>query len=647
MVDACAQGCQGSRSHACRSDTGNAAISVSRAELAISTVQNSVIILTGTLEHKMTSANLALTGSYDHGVVALSVLIAILGSYTALDLGERVTFARGGSRLAWLMSGCVAMGIGTWSMHYVGMLAFRLPLALQYDWPTSLLSLLPSILASAIALFVVSRPAMGALDAVGGSLFMGAGISGLHYTAMASMRMQAMCHYSPALVTLSVVLAIAISLLSLWLTFFFRVEASGRRFRKIASALLMGAAISVMHYTGMASASYTRSSEAPDLSHAVSISSLGIAGIGTVTVMVLEIALLTSLVDRLQKHRALLDELFEQAPHAVALMNVDNQIVRVNRGFTQIFGYTPQEILGRGLTGLIVPEELRHEARRNLDLLGQGQRVDVEVVRQRKDGSRLHVSLAGVPVSVPGRQIAAYAIFGDITGRKRSEEELQGSFRQLRELTARLQSVREEERTKVAREIHDELGQALTAIKIDLASLIGALRADQEAEVEKGKAILKLVDETILSVRRIATELRPGILDDLGLVAAVEWAAEEFEARTGIQCHLDLPEGDIVLDQERTTAIFRIFQETLTNVTRHAEATRVDVRLGREDGNIVLEVRDNGRGIAAEELSSGRSLGILGMRERALLLGGELTIRGAPGKGTTVKVLIPDCASVA
>jgi signal transduction histidine kinase len=194
----------------------------------------------------------------------------------------------------------------------------------------------------------------------------------------------------------------------------------------------------------------------------------------------------------------------------------------------------------------------------------------------------------------------------------------------------------------VAREIHDELGQALTAIKIDLASLLRAPRTDQQEELQKVESILRMVDQTILSVRRIATELRPGILDDLGLVAAVEWAAEEFEARTGTKCRLDLPEDDIVIDPERTTAIFRIFQETLTNITRHAEATEVDVRLAREDGNIVLEVRDNGRGIGEEELSAGRSLGILGMRERALLLGGELTIRGVPGKGTTVKVLIPE-----
>jgi PAS domain S-box-containing protein len=352
--------------------------------------------------------------------------------------------------------------------------------------------------------------------------------------------------------------------------------------------------------------------------------------------------LLTALVDRLQRQRALLDELFEQAPQAVALMNVDRQVIRVNREFTRVFGYSPQEVLGRSLTGLIVPEESHHEAEKNMDLAAHGQRVDVEVVRQRKDGCRLQVSVTGVPVSVPGRQIAVYGIFRDITAQKEAEEELQRSFRQLRELTARLQSVREEERARVAREIHDELGQALTAIKLDLASLMGALRADQEEELDKAESILRLIDQTIVSVRRIATELRPGILDDLGLVAAVEWAAQESEARAGTKCHLDLPHDDIAIDQERTTAIFRIFQETLTNVTRHAEATRVDVRLGRENGKIVLEVRDNGRGIAAEQLSSGRSLGILGMRERALLLGGELTITGAPGKGTTVKVLIPE-----
>ncbi len=211
---------------------------------------------------------------------------------------------------------------------------------------------------------------------------------------------------------------------------------------------------------------------------------------------------------------------------------------------------------------------------------------------------------------------------------------------QLRALAARLQSVREEERTRVAREIHDELGQTLTAIKIDLVFLISERPEDQEHRFQRGQSILKLVEATIQAVRRISTELRPAILDDLGPVAAVEWAAEEFQARTGIKCHIDLADADIAIDPERATALFRIFQETLTNVARHANATEVNVRLSEEDGYLVLEVRDNGRGIGREQLSA-RSLGILGMRERALLIGGELNISGSPGQGTMVRVRIP------
>jgi signal transduction histidine kinase len=217
----------------------------------------------------------------------------------------------------------------------------------------------------------------------------------------------------------------------------------------------------------------------------------------------------------------------------------------------------------------------------------------------------------------------------------------QQSLDQLRALAARLQSAREEERTRIAREIHDELGQALTAIKIDLAALIRDLPGDSGPQRQRSQSILKLLDEAIQSVRRIATELRPGILDDLGLVAAVEWAAEEFQARTGTTCELSLPGVDIALDPERATALFRILQETLTNVARHTNATRVDIRLAQENGDLILEVNDNGQGIGEEHPSESRSLGILGMRERALLLGGELTISGEPGKGTTVRVRIP------
>jgi PAS domain S-box-containing protein len=239
-----------------------------------------------------------------------------------------------------------------------------------------------------------------------------------------------------------------------------------------------------------------------------------------------------------------------------------------------------------------------------------------------------------------GRVYRVARITEDVTERKRFEEERQHSFAQLRALAARLQNVREEERKTVAREIHDELGQALTAIKIDFSYWIHDLPPAEHSA--RAGSILKLVDQAIQTVRRISTQLRPGILDDLGLVAAVEWAAEEFEGRSGIRCYLQVPQEEIEIDQERATAVFRIFQETLTNVARHAGATELRVSLAQENGILSLEVRDNGKGVTEEQIFAARSLGILGMRERALLLGGDFEIRGAPGEGTTVHARIPE-----
>jgi signal transduction histidine kinase len=234
----------------------------------------------------------------------------------------------------------------------------------------------------------------------------------------------------------------------------------------------------------------------------------------------------------------------------------------------------------------------------------------------------------------------------DVLEHIQTAQELQRSFDQLRALAARLQSVREEERMKVAREIHDELGQGLTAIKMELNSLLFEWPAEQKPS-KRTESITRLVDQAIQSVRKISTELRPGILDALGLVAAVEWAAAEFETRTGTRCRIDLPKEALQIDQERATAIFRIFQETLTNIARHAGATQADIRLAREaDGSLILDVHDNGIGCSEERLAASGSLGILGMQERALLLGGEFLMSGVPNQGTRVLVRIPLSASL-
>ena len=239
-----------------------------------------------------------LIGSYNYALVALSVLIAIFASYAALDLAGRVTAAGGWTRAVWLLGGAGAMGTGIWSMHYIGMLAFILPTAVAYHWPTVLLSLFAAILASIIALYVVSRQKMGVSRAVAGSVLMGAGIASMHYIGMAAMRLPATCQFNSFLVVLSVVFAVLISLAALWITFHFRDQKMGIGREKLAGAVVMGAAIPVMHYTGMAAARFTPSGAPVDLSHAVSISTLGTAGIAAVTFIVLGLALLTSWVDR-------------------------------------------------------------------------------------------------------------------------------------------------------------------------------------------------------------------------------------------------------------------------------------------------------------------------------------------------------------
>jgi PAS domain S-box-containing protein len=239
-----------------------------------------------------------LIGSYNYALVALSVLIAMFASYAALDLAGRVTAAGGWTRAVWLLCGAGALGTGIWSMHYIGMLAFILPIPVAYHWPTVLLSLFAAILASVIALYVVSRQKMGASRAVAGSVLMGAGIAGMHYIGMAAMRLPAICQFNSFLVVLSVAFAVLISLAALWIAFHFRDEKTGIGWEKLAGAVVMGAAIPVMHYTGMAAASFTPSGLPADLSHAVSISTLGTAGITAVTFIVLGLALLTSSVDR-------------------------------------------------------------------------------------------------------------------------------------------------------------------------------------------------------------------------------------------------------------------------------------------------------------------------------------------------------------
>ena len=322
-----------------------------------------------------------------------------------------------------------------------------------------------------------------------------------------------------------------------------------------------------------------------------------------------------------------------------------NRFLYANPAMEGITGYSQGELVKMNFWEIAHPDmqelarerELERQRREPVPL-----RYEIEILTKARETRWLDFS--GARLELDG-DLAVAGIAFDITERKRVEEKLRDLVGQLHALADRLQTVREEERARLAREIHDELGQALTSIKIDLGSLFRELGEGAKPLAGAPESILKLVDQTIGTVRRIASQLRPGILNYLGLPAAIEWATEEFQTRTGIKCHLEMQEEDITLDAERTTAIFRIFQETLTNVARHSGATELQVRLFRRNANTILEVHDNGVGIQPQHLTGTASLGILGMRERALGLGGQFEIAGRLGEGTTVSVSIPDPSS--
>ncbi|HEX7952448.1 MAG TPA: response regulator [Burkholderiales bacterium] len=229
----------------------------------------------------------------------------------------------------------------------------------------------------------------------------------------------------------------------------------------------------------------------------------------------------------------------------------------------------------------------------------------------------------------------------EIRERKVAEDHLRESEVQLRALAARLISIREEERTRIAREIHDELGQVLTGVKMDIMWLSKRLDATDKALVEKTTSMGQLIDSTMHLVRKISSGLRPEILDDMGLVAAIGWQTNEFQKRMGMRCRVRLPEDQPVLDMDLSTTAFRIFQEILTNIARHAKANSVYVQLTISDGLLNLEVTDDGIGISESQIGGHESLGLLGMQERAQLMGGKVIIQGNAGRGTKVSVTIP------
>lgn len=374
----------------------------------------------------MVSASAMLTGSYDYGEVARSVLIAIVASYAALDLAGRVTAAVGRVRLVWLSGGSIAMGLGIWAMHFKGMLAFHLPVPVKYHWPTVLASLLVAVLASAIALYVASREKMGPVAAVAGSAVMGAGIASMHYVGMAAMRLPAITRFSPLLVAISILLAILFSLIALLMAFDLREETRWAFPRRLGSAIITGSAISAMHYTGMAAATFIPASP-PDLSHAVSISPFFNSGVAVAALIVLVSAMATSSLDRRQSEEHL-RLVIDATPAMLHSARPDGYLDFFNKRWLEYVGLSLDDLCGWGWTRVVHPHDVDDEVRKWRSSLATGEPFEAEARVRRADGEYRLMLHRKVPVrDEQGNIVKWYGSAIDIEDRRRAEDSLRKS----------------------------------------------------------------------------------------------------------------------------------------------------------------------------------------------------------------------------
>lgn len=353
-----------------------------------------------------------------------------------------------------------------------------------------------------------------------------------------------------------------------------------------------------------------------------------------------------------QRYRMIADDTID----IIWRMDLDMRFTYVNPAVEKVFGFTPEEWVGTSLGDHCSPAEFSRiraiAAERVQHYLATGQHgegvlFEATVFDRRRIAVPVEVR-AKLILGVDGRPIALHGITRDIRERKAAEleitqsrEELRRLAEQLQELAAHLEEAREKERTGIARELHDQLGQALTALSMDLGAVQRATAAGQTVSEDRLQRMKSLLEETVVDVRRLSSDLRPGILDDAGLLAAIEWQLQQFQERSGIRCEFEARSRDCQLDRPRTTALFRVFQELITNVGRHAGATRVRVSFDRVDGDCVLTVEDDGKGITEGQANAPTSLGLIGIRERLRPLGGRIEFMPREPKGTTARVTVP------
>ena len=342
----------------------------------------------------------------------------------------------------------------------------------------------------------------------------------------------------------------------------------------------------------------------------------------------------------LEESERRLAKIIEASPEAITIASVeDGTFIAVNPAGERLSGYTREEMIGASAVGLGFwpdPGERQRivaDLRRNKPVYGR------EVRLRRKDGEVRDALLSAALVDVAGRELVLFQAI-DITERKDAEKALQEHQELLRELSAHHDSVREGERAHIAREIHDEMGQALTALKMDLSVIGIESRKKAPRLAARVQELKQRVDGLIQTVRNVATALRPAALD-LGILSGIEWLVDEFEKRSGIACRVKVEDGEIDLAEDRSIVLFRILQESLTNISRHANARNVEISLRRDATHVRLDVKDDGRGFDTEAARNKKTFGLLGIRERVIMLQGTLSITSVPGVGTQVSVSIP------
>jgi PAS domain S-box-containing protein len=600
----------------------------------------------------MISANVAMTGSYDYGEVARSILIALAASYAALDLAGRITAASGRARTAWLTGGAIAMGIGIWAMHFKGLLAFHLPVTVDYHWPTVLVSLVVAVLASAVALYIVSRKKMGPVQAWTGSLIMGGGIAAMHYVGMASMRLAAVTRFAPLLVALSIVLAIVFSSAALLLAFGLREESKATDLRKICSAVVMGAAISAMHYTGMAAARFMPSAVPPNLSHAVSISALGNNGIVIVTFLALGAAILTSSVDRqteaevrrlnerleqrvIERTRQLKTaneklsrEIVERQRAEDALRRSEDHLRLVidtipalvwsklpdgsadflNRRFLEYTGLSLKEGLGEGWLKAIYPEDRASSIDEWRAAFAAGKPFEFEARLRRADGQHRWFLLRGLPLHDElGHVVKWYGTTTDIEDRKRAEWALQEVQAELSHV-ARVTTMGE-----LVAAIAHEVNQPLAAI-VTNANFCSRQFASVNSNPDKLREAISEIanDGTRASVvisrirallqkstpERVAVDINR-IMQEVTMLLRGELTRNRVSWRTDLDLDLPRVSGDRVQLQQVVINLVMNGIEAMRSLAHRQR--ELLIKSGRKHNEVLIQVQDSGEGLNPEQ----------------------------------------------